>query len=522
MFFLNNFIFLLPEIYLSFLILFLLVIGVFFNKIQIQKKYFGGLQNVLILSFIGLFYLFFLIYFHYNCDFIILNFHYIGARFNHFIKVFIILVVICVFILSKNFSKYEKEFHFEYYILIFLALLGLLLVVNANDFIFLYLALELQSLSLYVLAASNRYLNKSIEGGLKYFILGSLASGFFLFGISLIYGFTGLTTFTELKLFLQTLPLLNTTTILDLNYESNFTFYNFIFNQFNSYFLVSSFYWILFTGLFFIFVAFSFKFSIVPFHSWTPDVYEGSPLLITAFFALVPKIGIFYLFIKFLEIFMLFSVFKDIFQVLGLITILIGSLGALTQIKIKRLLAYSTISNMGFIFLGFSLNTFNGLHASLVYILIYIFLNICFFSILISLRKNTGKLVTNITELTSIYRSNPILAIMLAITLFSIAGIPPMAGFFNKLYLLYALIYKTKIFVAFIVVFTGVYSSIYYIRLIKIMFFEKPFIWSFYKKSSIIIIYLLINLTFINIFFLFWLDFILILTRNLCVNIFYL
>jgi NADH-quinone oxidoreductase subunit N len=241
MIFLNNFKFLLPEIFLSSLILFLLVFGVFLNKIQYQKRYFSGLQNVLVLILFGLFILFFLVFFQYNCDFFILNFHYVGDRLNHFIKSLLVLFTIFIFILSNDFSKYEKEFHFEYYILILLALLGLLLLVSANDFIFLYLALELQSLSLYVLATSNRYLNKSIEGGLKYFIFGSLASGLFLFGVSLLYGLTGLTNFSELSVFLH-LGFIDETFSLD-------------------YILL------LFLSFFFIIIGFLFKFSIVPFHS---------------------------------------------------------------------------------------------------------------------------------------------------------------------------------------------------------------------------------------------------------------
>lgn len=491
MIFLNNFKFILPEIFLSTLILFLLVFGVFLNKIQYKKQYFNGLKNILILILFSLLILFILVYYQYNCDFYILNFHYIGNRFNHFIKSFLVLFTFFIFILSEDFSKYEKEFHFEYYILILLALLGLLLMVSANDFIFLYLSLELQSLSLYVLATSNRYLNKSIEGGLKYFIFGSVASGLFLFGISLLYGLTGLTNFSELSFFLY-------------------------YNKFNYDYLI-----LLLLSFLFIISGFLFKFSIVPFHNWTPDVYEGAPLLITAFFAIVPKIAIFYIFINFILLFYInfFEIWHYLFFICGIFSIIIGSLGALSQLKIKRLLAYSTISNVGFIFISLSLNTFEGYHAALIYLILYLLLNLSFFSILLCLRKATNKLITNITEISSLFRTNPILSIFLTLNLFSIAGIPPLLGFFSKFYLVFSLIISNMYFTAFICVFVGVYSSIYYIRLIKIMFFEKPFLWSIYSKISKNLLYLLIILNFFNIFFFLFIEIFLNFTRNICIRL---
>ena len=495
MIFLNSFKFILPEIFLSSLILFLLIFGVFLNRIQFKKRYFSGLKNIYILTLFGLSILFFLVFFQYNCDFLILNFHYIGDRLNHFIRSLLVLFTIFIFILSKDFFKYEKEFHFEYFILILLALLGLLLMVSANDFIFLYLSLELQSLSLYVLATSNRYLNKSIEGGLKYFIFGSLASGLFLFGISILYGLTGLTNFSELSIFLQS---------------------GFIDQTFSIDYIL-----LILLSFFFIISGFLFKFSIVPFHNWTPDVYEGSPLLITAFFATVPKIGIFYIFIKL--IILMYSNFFEIYHFLffytGFFSIILGSLGALVQTKLKRLLAYSTISNMGFIFLGLSLDTFEGYHSALIYLLLYILLNLSLFGIILSLRKNTGQLVIYITDLTSIFRTNPLLAVLLTINLFSLAGIPPLAGFFSKFYIVIALISSNIYIAAFICVFVGVYSSIYYIRLIKIMFFEKPFVWSYFKGISNNISYLLMIISVINVFFFFIVDLFLNFTRNICIGL---
>ena len=498
MLFLNNLKFLLPEIFLSSLILILLVYGVLFSRIQFFKKYFGGLNNIFFLIIFGLSLLLILQVYNYNCDFTILNFHFIGNRFVHFFKSILILVTLCLFIFSKNFIDYEKEFHFEYLILILLALLGLLLMVSANDFIFLYLALELQSLSLYVLAASNRYNNKSIEGGLKYFIFGSLASGLFLFGVSLLYGLTGCTNFNEIFIFLAD--------------SNNLGLFN------------HDYLGLLFLSFLFILSGFFFKFSIVPFHNWTPDVYEGSPYLITAFFALVPKLGIFAVLFNLYIMFILnyHSVFFNVLLFCSVSSIIIGSLAALYQTNLKRLFAYSTISNMGFILLGLSLNTFEGFHASLIYLLIYLLLMVCLFGAILQCRNVFNKnLITDMSDLSSLFRTFPILSIIIAITLFSLAGIPPLAGFFSKFYLVFALLKSKMFFTAFFVVFVGVYSCIYYIRLIKIMYFEKPFVWTFFYTINFeLSYYILIFITFINITFFYFLDFLMDITRNILLRIF--
>lgn len=639
MLFLNNFKFILPEIFLSSLILFLIIIGVFFNKIQYKKKYFSGLKNIIILNIAGLIILFFLNFWQYNCDFFILNFHYIGDRCTHFIKSLLILFTIFLFIFADHFSVHEKEFYFEYFILILLALLGLLLMVNANDFIFLYLALELQSLSLYVLATSNRYYNKSIEGGLKYFIFGSLASGLSLFGISLLYGFTGLTNLSELSIFFsdfhvkqdwlyffkytdlvvhrfinrinnykifaslyindempimsgnvrhlvfcwpewvyfnynpfsffekgtlgKTFDLYLSTAVYNplgfngfrptmfLNGYIYEVYPNYVnLNNFNNvWFLESYNLWYL-LSFFFIISGFLFKFSIVPLHSWTPDVYEGSPLFITAFFATVPKITIFFIFFKIIFTFLIpwesfyftflktmspkraetlfvmpiwnrpvYWNIKSFFLITGLASVLIGSLGALYQQKITRLLAYSTISNMGFIFLCLLSYSFIGFHCALIYLILYLLLNLSFFGFLLSLRNLNGKLCLNIKDFSTIFRINPIIAILLTFNLFSIAGIPPLAGFFSKFYLIYNLILEHEFNLSVISVLVGVYSCIYYIRLIKIMFFEKPFFWGFFHNISNQINYFLIFLFFINIFFFGISDLLLICTRNICLRL---
>jgi NADH-quinone oxidoreductase subunit N len=274
----------------------------------------------------------------------------------------------------------------------------------------------------------------------------------------------------------------------------------------------------------FILSGFFFKFSIVPFHNWTPDVYEGSPYLITAFFALVPKIAIFSvlfnLFVLFISNF--HNIFFNILLFCSVLSILVGSLAALYQTNLKRLLAYSTISNMGFILLGLSLNTFEGYHASLMYLIIYVLLMTCLFGTLLQTRSAlNNKLFLNISELSSLFRSFPILTIIISLILFSLAGIPPLAGFFSKFYLVFALLKSKMLFTSFFIVFVGVYSCIYYIRLIKVMYFEKPFIWTlFHSIKSELNFYLLIFITFFNICFYYFLDFLLDLTRNVLLRIF--
>ena len=355
-------------------------------------------------------------------------------------------------------------------------------MVSSYDFLTMYLAIELQSLCLYILATFKRNTQYSTEAGLKYFILGAFSSGILLFGFSMIYGFTGLTNFHDFYLI-----------FINLQFISNIS-YNAII-----------------VGLIFIMVGLLFKLGAVPFHMWVPDVYEGSPTSTTAFFALVPKVAVLGLFIRLFD----FSFYTFIEQwqsmliISSISSMILATLGALYQVKLKRLIAYSAISHVGYILIGLLTGTPEGIQASIMYIIIYIIMSINLFIILLNLSKESTHLInvsnytlvnklqhykinisTNIlnknytyfyywknikyiTDLNNLVKTEPILAITLTIILFSIAGIPPLAGFFSKLYLFLTALESSMYFIAIIGVVMSVVAAVYYIRLIKIMYFEK-------------------------------------------------
>jgi NADH-quinone oxidoreductase subunit N len=354
----------------------------------------------------------------------------------------------------------------EVVLLILLAVLGILLLISSNDLLALYLAIELQSLCLYVLAALKRTSEYSVEAGLKYFVLGAFSSGFLLFGCALIYAYAGTTNFEKLMLINSSGMLLES----------------------NNYVIAG-----LITGIAFITIALLFKLAAVPFHMWAPDVYEGAPTIVTAFFAIVPKIAIFSVLIRlFYNIFydilfllpnsidktMLVSNTSDIslinessvmvLSICAMLSMLVGTLGALAQKKIKRLLAYSAISHAGYMLMGFATGTIEGIEALLIYIMIYIIITIATFSMVIALKK-----VVYITDLDLLNQTNPVLAITFAIFIFSTAGIPPLAGFFSKLYLFLAAISASMYPLVIVALISSCIGCFYYIRLIKLVFFSE-------------------------------------------------
>lgn len=351
------------------------------------------------------------------------------------IKTILCASSIAILFLSKvNFISTQFK-NFEYFNLILLAILGMLCLVMSNDLIIFYLSIELFSLSLYILATYLRNSEYSTEAGLKYFILGSLSSGLLLFGSTILYVFTGETNFTNIGYVL---------------------WYN------NSYELI--------IGILFIIIAILFKLAAAPFHMWAPDVYEGAPTIITAFFAIVPKIATIGLFINLIWI-SFYGVFEQIQPILiisSILSMLIGSIGALNQTKIKRLIAYSAISHVGFILLGIIPGTIYGIQATIMYTLIYIIMGIASFTFIISVFKNTNY----ISELSGLGRKNAVLASSFALVLFSIAGIPPLAGFFSKYLILLEALGNNLILLAIIGVLSSSIAIFYYIRIIKWMFFK--------------------------------------------------
>ena len=360
--------------------------------------------------------------------------------FTQFMKLIILTGLIITQILAAGALKDLNMERFEFPILVTLAGIGMLLMVSSNNLLSLYMALELQSLSLYVLAAMRRNSLMAAEAGVKYFTLGALSSGMILFGISLIYGFTGSLDFTLIGNSLHlwdAIPL-------------GVTF-----------------------GMVFLLAGLSFKISAAPFHMWTPDVYQGAPTIVTAFFAMVPKIAAMALLIRVLfEPFMAINdQWIQIVYALSLLSMLVGSFAALRQNDLKRLLAYSSIGNMGYVLIGLVAGTEQGISAVILYLFIYMLMTAGTFAIILSLRRDEFG-VTKIDHLAGLSKTSPIIAYALAILMFSMSGIPPMAGFFGKLFIFQSAIASGYHVLAVLGILTSVVAAYYYLRIIKTMFFD--------------------------------------------------
>ena len=327
----------------------------------------------------------------------------------------------------------------EYPVLILFSVIGMLLMSSSMDLISLYMALELQSLPLYVIAAINRDNLKSSEAGLKYFILGALSSGLLLFGMSLVYGAVGDTSFSSIS-------------------------------EFSSQGMTN----LLLIGLVFMLAGLAFKISLVPFHMWTPDVYEGAPTPVTAFFAIVPKIAAMTVMIRFT--FFAFdssiSSWQQVIVILSLLSMILGSFAAIMQTNLKRLMAYSSIAHMGYALVGIASGILEGISGLLIYMLIYIVMNIGSFIIILSMRRDNQS-VEDIYDLKGISKTHPFIAFSFVILMFSMAGIPPLAGFFGKWVVFYSAVNSGLLFLAIIGVLTSVVGAFYYLRIIKIMYFEE-------------------------------------------------
>ena len=372
-----------------------------------------------------------------------------------FAKILILILTSFCILLSQDYFESKKLNSFEYYLLILLAVLGLLFLVSSHDLILAYLAIELQSLSFYVLAAFKRDSAYSTEAGLKYFILGAFASGLILFGSSLIYGFTGTTNFEHLASLLlgNSQVHLNGSTVLEI-------------------------------ALVFLAAGFLFKLASAPFHSWVADVYEGAPTNSTAFFAIVPKIAVFVLFIRLFHysFYSLVDCWQPIVLFSSACSVLVGSFAALKQRKIKRLLAYSAISHVGYLLLVFSVASLEGNQALFFYLFVYMITGIGIWGIVLSLEvQNNYK---NLSSLSFLVKANPILAITFTLLLFSLAGVPPLVGFYAKMQVFLISIESSMYFLTTLAILTSVISTFYYIRIIKTIYFEKVEKWNFYKPLS--------------------------------------
>ncbi len=356
-------------------------------------------------------------------------------------KLLILLGLTVSLALSVQYLHQERIARFEYPVLVIFAGVGMMFMVSSNNMLSLYMALELQSLSLYVLAAFHRNSLRSGEAAAKYFILGALSSGMLLFGISLIYGFVGSVDFNTIR---ETLSSLD-------SIPPGFT-----------------------VGMVFVLAALAFKISAVPFHMWTPDVYQGAPTCVTAFFAIVPKVAALGLLMRLL--FVPFEAATDQWmQILYFISIgslVIGAFAAISQDNIKRIFAYSSIGNIGYALIGIVAGTAAGVGSVIVFLLIYIAMTAGAFVIILSMRRN-GLAVENVTDLAGFSKNNPVMAYAMAAILFSLSGIPPLAGFFGKLFIFEAAIESELYLLATLGILASVVSAYYYLRIIKIMFFDE-------------------------------------------------
>jgi NADH-quinone oxidoreductase subunit N len=353
-------------------------------------------------------------------------------------KIITLLGAFLVLTISTNYLKTFKLFKIEYPVLILCSVLGMMVMISSNDLIVFYMGLELQSLALYVLATFNRDQLQSSEAGLKYFVLSALSSGLLLYGCSLIYGFSGSTNFDIIS------------------------------NQLNSNEYVLTF------GIVFIIVGLAFKISAVPFHMWAPDVYQGSPTSVTLFFTMVPKIAALTVFIRFLYVpfLNLIDQWQMIIVFLSIASMLFGAIAAIGQTNIKRLIAYSSIGHIGYTLAGLASGTNEGIQSSIVYISIYIIMNLALFSCLLMLKRN-NKYYEDIEDLSGLSKNHPLLSLSLLIILFSLAGIPPLAGFFAKFYIFKAVIEQSMFFLAVVGLLSTVVAAFYYLRIIKIIYFDE-------------------------------------------------
>jgi NADH-quinone oxidoreductase subunit N len=360
-------------------------------------------------------------------------------RFARFMKVLAFIGAAAAILLSINYLAVERQQKFEYSILILLSCVGMGMMISAADLIALYLGFELMSLALYVVAASDRDSVRSTEAGLKYFVLGALSSGMLLYGCSLIYGFTGTVSFEGIA------KAANTGSI-----------------------------GLLF-GLVFLFVGLCFKVSAVPFHMWTPDVYEGAPTPVTAFFAAAPKVAAIAIFVRVcIDAFPgIAPQWQQILVFVSIASMALGSFAAIGQRNIKRLMAYSSIGHMGFALIGLAAGTAEGVQGVLVYMAIYLAMTLGSFAVILSMRRD-GQMVEEIADLSGLARTHPAMAFFLAVMLFAMAGIPPLAGFFAKFYVFLAAIQGGLYALAVIGVLTSVVGAYYYLTIVKVMYFDEP------------------------------------------------
>ena len=425
----NNINLIFPEIFISIFLMILLILGVF------KKNSSSIIYNLSVLSLIILLAL--ILNLPQNTTENLFNKSYVIDHLSIYMKLIMIASGIFVMLTSSKYLKIIKIYQIEYPVLLLSSILGMMIMVSSNDLIVFYMGLELQSLALYVLASFNRDNILSSESGLKYFILSALSSGILLYGCSLVYGFSGSTNFYLISENIDQID------------------YGVVF------------------GMVFILTGLAFKISAVPFHMWAPDVYEGSPTSVTLFFSILPKIAALSVFIRFLYVpfINLFDQWQTIIIFLSIASMIFGAVAAIGQKNIKRLVAYSSIGHMGYALAGMLVGTNQGIQSSIIYITIYMVMNIALFSCLFMIRRK-DEYCENLNDLSGLSKNHPIISFSLLIILFSLAGIPPLAGFFAKFYIFVAVVEKSMYLLAIIGLLSTVVSAFYYIRIIKIIYFD--------------------------------------------------
>ena len=361
--------------------------------------------------------------------------------FTSFAKILTLIGAAVSLLMINTWAHNVRMAHFELPLIVLFATLGMMMMLSANDLIALYLGLELQSLSLYVLAAIQRENQRATEAGVKYFVLGALASGLLLYGSSLVYGFSGTTTFNGIATALQGTA--DTVGVV--------------------------------IGIVFIVAGLAFKVSAVPFHMWTPDVYEGAPTPVTAFFSVAPKIAALCLFLRVLvgPFEPMIEQWQQVLMLIAILSMLWGAVAAIAQTNIKRLMAYSSIGHVGYALIGLVVGNEEGARGLLIYLLIYLFMNVGTFAAILSMRVK-GKYVEKISDLSGLAKSRPGMALALVALMFSMAGIPPLAGFLGKFYIFVAAVNAGFVPLAVIGVLASVIGAFYYMRIVKIMYFDEP------------------------------------------------
>lgn len=436
-----DFYLMLPECLIFVMAVLLMLAGLYTSEEKGRKIVHFGAPITLVSA------LYFIVFLPYGEPVSLLNDMIVVDGLTRFAKALAVIAALFSLVLASQWLQSEKEKRFEFPILLLLATLGMLLLISSANLLSLYLGLELMSLSLYVMTAFHRDDRQATEAGMKYFVLGSLASGFILFGISYIYGFTGSTGFADLATALQSVS--SDVTTIDPQSLG------------------------VMLGLVFVLAGFCFKLSVAPFHMWTPDVYQGAPTAVTGFFATAPKVaGVFILLRVLAGPFADMTMqWQQIILFVSIASMVVGALGAISQRNIKRMLAFSSVGHVGYALMAVLAASDEGAQSLLIYFSLYIFMSLGAFGCVLLMQRD-GVAVENIEELGGASRQHPLFAALLAILMFSLAGIPPLAGFFGKFYVFLAAMKAGYLGVAIIGVLSSVVAAFYYLRVVKVMYFD--------------------------------------------------